>query len=214
MTSGTFGSVPRPRDRRKSQSARLRMLASQSEAALDRSETFLRNQDPKRSFARAKPSDLPLLRGIALHGLDQIGNEIGARLILTDTCGTAPWRFLMRSHLRSAARPIASLHGSLRMAKCFLTHNKMRPAVGLMAGHRSWISVPQASRTAAILTSAALQGSVKSWKCALTHSMSGPRPGWAGAQATVTSRLHACMTVAYWPKAGDTDSSTNIAKAK
>jgi hypothetical protein len=43
--------------------------------------------DPKRSFARAKPSDLPLLRGIALHGLDQVGNEIGATLILTDTCG-------------------------------------------------------------------------------------------------------------------------------
>ena len=49
MTSGTFGSVSRPRDRRKSQSARLRVLASQSEAALDRSETFLRNQDPKRT---------------------------------------------------------------------------------------------------------------------------------------------------------------------
>ena len=47
MTSGTFGSVSRPRDRRKSQSARLRVLASQSEAALDRSETFLRNQDPE-----------------------------------------------------------------------------------------------------------------------------------------------------------------------
>ena len=49
MTSGSFRSVSRPRDRRKSQSARLRVLASQSEAALDRSETFLRNQDPKRT---------------------------------------------------------------------------------------------------------------------------------------------------------------------
>jgi hypothetical protein len=38
--------------------------------------------DPKRSFARAKPSDLPLLRGIALHGLDP--DEIGATLILTE----------------------------------------------------------------------------------------------------------------------------------
>jgi hypothetical protein len=37
------------RDRRKSQSARLRVLASQSEAALDHSETFLRNQDPERT---------------------------------------------------------------------------------------------------------------------------------------------------------------------
>jgi len=45
MTSGTFGSVSRPRDRRKSQSARLRVLATESEAALDRAETFLRNQD-------------------------------------------------------------------------------------------------------------------------------------------------------------------------
>src|SRR5258708_15550958 len=120
----------------------------------------------------------------------------------------------MRSQLRSAARPIASLHGSLRLAKCFLTHNKMRPAVGLMAGHCSWISVPQDSRTAAILTSAALQGSLKSWKCALTHSMSGPRPGWVGPQETVTSRLHACMTVTYCPKAGHPESNTNIAKAK
>jgi hypothetical protein len=33
----------------KSQSARLRVLASQSEVALDRSETFLRNQDPSRT---------------------------------------------------------------------------------------------------------------------------------------------------------------------
>jgi hypothetical protein len=63
------------------------VLASQSEVALDRSETFLRNQDPKRSFARAKPSDLPFLRGIALYGLDQVGNDIGATLRLTDTCG-------------------------------------------------------------------------------------------------------------------------------
>jgi hypothetical protein len=49
MTSGSFRSVSRPRDRRKSQSARLRVLANQSEAALDRSETFLRNQDPTRT---------------------------------------------------------------------------------------------------------------------------------------------------------------------
>ena len=49
MTSGSFRSVSRPRNRRKSQSARLRVLASQSEVALDRSETFLRNQDPKRT---------------------------------------------------------------------------------------------------------------------------------------------------------------------
>src|SRR5262249_43691094 len=83
--------------------------------------------------------------------------------------------------LRSAARPIASLHGSLRAAKCFLMHSRMRPAqglvAGLVAGHCSWISPPQDSRTTAILTSAALQGSVNSWKCAFTHSMSGPRPG-------------------------------------
>jgi hypothetical protein len=52
MTSGSFRSVSRPRDRRKSQSARLRVLASQSEAALERSETFLRNQDPIRTSAR------------------------------------------------------------------------------------------------------------------------------------------------------------------
>src|SRR5258708_23829308 len=120
----------------------------------------------------------------------------------------------MRSQLRSAARPIASLHGSMRLAKCLLTHNKMRPAVGLMAGHCSWISVPQDSRTAAILTSAALQGSLKSWKCALTHSMSGPRPGWVGPQETVTSRLHACMTGTYCPKPGHPASNTNIAKPK
>src|SRR5260221_11035714 len=120
----------------------------------------------------------------------------------------------MRSQLRSAARPIASLHGSLRLAKCFLTHNKMRPAVGLMAGHCSWKTVPQGSRTAAILTSAALQGSLKSWKCALTHSMSGPRPGWVGPQETVTSRLHARMTVTYCPKAGHPETKTKIAKAK
>ena len=49
MTSGSFRSVSRPRNRRKSQSARLRVLASQSEVALDRSETFLRNQDPSRT---------------------------------------------------------------------------------------------------------------------------------------------------------------------
>ena len=36
MTSGSFRSVSRPRNRRKSQSARLRVLASQSEVALDR----------------------------------------------------------------------------------------------------------------------------------------------------------------------------------
>src|SRR5262245_9580131 len=116
--------------------------------------------------------------------------------------------------LRSAARPIASLHGSLKAAKCFLTHSKMRPAPGLVAGHCLWISTPQDSRTAAILTSAALQGSVKSWKCALTHSMSGPRPGWVGPQEFVTSRLHASMTVTYWPKAGDAGSNTNTAKNK
>src|SRR2546429_8082642 len=51
MTSGSFSSVSRPRNRRKSQSARLRVLASQSEVALDRSETFLRNQDPNRTLA-------------------------------------------------------------------------------------------------------------------------------------------------------------------
>src|SRR3954466_7424531 len=50
MTSGSFRSVSRPRNRRKSQSARLRVLASQSEVALDRSETFLRNQDPMRTL--------------------------------------------------------------------------------------------------------------------------------------------------------------------
>src|SRR5258708_8771722 len=80
----------------------------------------------------------------------------------------------MRSQLRSAARPIASLHGSLRLAKCFLTHNKMRPAVGLMAGHCSWIFVPQDSRTAAFLTIAAFQGSLKSWKLAFTISLCVP----------------------------------------
>ena len=52
MTSGSFRSVSRPRDRRKSQSARLRVLASQSEAALERSETFLRNQDPFRKSSK------------------------------------------------------------------------------------------------------------------------------------------------------------------
>ena len=51
MTSGSFRSVSRPRNRRKSQSARLRLLASQSEVALDRSETFLRNQDPEPTSA-------------------------------------------------------------------------------------------------------------------------------------------------------------------
>jgi hypothetical protein len=115
--------------------------------------------------------------------------------------------------LRSAARPIASLHGSLKEVKCLLMHSKIRPALGLMAGHCSWISAPQDSRTAASFTSAALQGSVKSWKCALMHSMSELRPSWAGAQEFVTSRLHASMTVTYWPKAGDTESSA-VAKAK
>ena len=52
MTSGSFRSVSRPRNRRKSQSARLRVLASQSEVALDRSETFLRNQDPEPPYDR------------------------------------------------------------------------------------------------------------------------------------------------------------------
>jgi hypothetical protein len=44
----SFRSVSRPRNRRKSQSARLRVLASQSEVGFwTRSETFLRNQDPQ-----------------------------------------------------------------------------------------------------------------------------------------------------------------------
>jgi len=54
MTSGSFRSVSRPRNRRKSQSARLRVLASQSEVALDRSETFLRNQDPEVALDRSE----------------------------------------------------------------------------------------------------------------------------------------------------------------
>src|SRR5262245_4318077 len=115
---------------------------------------------------------------------------------------------------RSAARPIASLQGSLKAAKCFLTHSKMRPAPGLMAGHCLLMSAPQDSRISAILTSAALQRSVKSVKCALTHSKSEFRPSWAGAQDFVTSRLHDSMTVTYWPKAGDTESSTKVTKAK
>src|SRR4051812_30063141 len=56
MTSGSFRSVSRPRNRRKSQSARLRVLASQSKVALDRSETFLRNQDPYETSDRAATS--------------------------------------------------------------------------------------------------------------------------------------------------------------
>jgi hypothetical protein len=39
---------------------------------------------------------------------------------------------------RSAARPIASLHGSLKAAKCFLTHSMIRPAPGLNTARRSW----------------------------------------------------------------------------
>jgi hypothetical protein len=36
---------------------------------------------------------LPFLRGVALHGLDQVGNEIGAALILVGApATTAPWR--------------------------------------------------------------------------------------------------------------------------
>lgn len=58
MTSGSFRSVSRPRDRRKSQSARLRVLASQSEAALERSETFLRNQDPSLPSAEPPEADV------------------------------------------------------------------------------------------------------------------------------------------------------------
>src|SRR4029077_16327979 len=54
MTSGSFRSVSRPRNRRKNQSARLRVLASQSEVALDRSETFLRNQDPSATSSGLK----------------------------------------------------------------------------------------------------------------------------------------------------------------
>ena len=50
MTSGSFRTVSRPRDRRKCQLARLRLLASQSEAALDRSKTFLRNQEVKQTL--------------------------------------------------------------------------------------------------------------------------------------------------------------------
>src|SRR5262249_36251046 len=61
MTSGSFRSVSRPRNRRKSQSARLKVLASQSEVALDRSETFLRNQDPQRTSAGARSCIAPLL---------------------------------------------------------------------------------------------------------------------------------------------------------
>jgi hypothetical protein len=62
MTSGSFRSVSRPRNRRKSQSARLRVLASQLEVALDRSEAFLRNQDPERALGRSDRTDcLPIL---------------------------------------------------------------------------------------------------------------------------------------------------------
>ena len=46
MTSGSFRSVSRPRNRRKSQSARLRVLASQSEVALDRSENVFTQPRP------------------------------------------------------------------------------------------------------------------------------------------------------------------------
>ena len=59
MTSGSFRSVSRPRNRRKSQSARLRVLASQSEVALDRSETFLRNQDPQQTLLPRRTGILP-----------------------------------------------------------------------------------------------------------------------------------------------------------
>jgi hypothetical protein len=80
--------------------------------------------------------------------------------------------------LCSAAWPIASLHASLREAKRRLTHRKIRPEPGLIVGHCSCISGPQASTTGAILTSAALHGSVKSRKCASMHSLSRP-PDWA-----------------------------------
>jgi hypothetical protein len=99
--------------------------------------------------------------------------------------------------LRSAAWPIASLHGSLRVANLRLMHNKMRPAPGLTAEHCCPISVLQASRTATIFMSAAWQGSLKSWKCVLTHSVSGFDPGWLVAQSVVMSRVHFCMTGTY-----------------
>src|SRR5215469_1773415 len=76
----------------------------------------------------------------------------------------------MRRALRSAAWPIASLHCSLKVVKCPLTHSKMRPALGFMPEHCSRISAPQASRTAAIFTSAALHDSEKSGKCDSVHS--------------------------------------------
>ena len=54
MTSGSFRNVSRPRDRRKSQSARLRVLASQSEAAWTA---------PKRFYAtKTRSGHRPLLR--------------------------------------------------------------------------------------------------------------------------------------------------------
>jgi hypothetical protein len=77
MTSGSFRSVSRPRDRRKSQSARLRVLASQSEAALDRSETFLRNQDPKRTLARIRSRNAAALLRTAIYNLTIGGAQNG-----------------------------------------------------------------------------------------------------------------------------------------
>ena len=79
MTSGSFRSVSRPRNRRKSQSARLRLLASQSEVALDRSETFLRNQDPQRTrgslgFAERQLWHIRLSFRLDVSGPDQLGS--------------------------------------------------------------------------------------------------------------------------------------------
>jgi hypothetical protein len=46
-----------------------RRRASQSEAALDRSETFLRNQDPKRTLARIRSRNAAALLRTAIYNL-------------------------------------------------------------------------------------------------------------------------------------------------
>src|SRR5262249_8894473 len=97
----------------------------------------------------------------------------------------------------AAAWAIASLQGSLRAEKCFLTHSNKRPAPSLIPGHCSPISVRQASRAAAIFTSAALHGSLNFSKCALVHSASRFPSDLAALQNSATSRLQACIALTY-----------------
>src|SRR5262245_12958461 len=104
--------------------------------------------------------------------------------------GAMRWRFAMAS-------PIASLQGSLRAEKCFLTHSNKRPAPSLIPGHCSRISVWQASRTVAIFTSAVLHGSLNSSKCALVHSASRFPSDLAALQNPATSRLQSSMALTY-----------------